>query len=215
MFVDEKHRSKLTKRVFLNLLVAEQIFEPSKPGGPWLFMLHTMACVQSNVIFWMEPVLPKQYSEKYTHVQREFEDTKFPMSQRTCALMLRATKSIWNSHRLVVHDAKFSGVAVMALLSKKKLYGITPLKPRDTYYARATHAAELKEACESLAIGEFASRKGTYILPALDDINASPMPITMFEFALQMPKHTLMLLATAGDLRRSLRTKVTYVSQVS
>lgn len=84
---------------------------PNKPGGPWVFMFHTMACA---FIFWMEVHIPRDYAAKYVAVCREFDDVQFCMTPRMCALVLLwATKSIWNSKRLVVMDAAFSGVAVL------------------------------------------------------------------------------------------------------
>lgn len=76
-------------------------------------MFHTIACAFSKVIFWMEIHLPLKYAAQYTAVNREFDDHVFPMTPKTCALLLRATKPIWNSQRLVIMDAAFSGIAVL------------------------------------------------------------------------------------------------------
>ena len=55
-------------------------------------MFHTLACAVSNVIFWMELLIPKKYAEEYRAVSREFDDCDFQMAPKTCALLLRATK---------------------------------------------------------------------------------------------------------------------------
>jgi len=76
-------------------------------------LYHTMACGLSKVIFWMEVLIPKDYVEKYQAVQREFVHNHFPMAPKTCALVLRATSSIWHTHRLVVMPAGFTGLSVV------------------------------------------------------------------------------------------------------
>ena len=86
---------------------------PDKPGGPWVFEFHTMACAFSKVIFWIEVHIPLDYAGKYVAVRREFDNVQFCMTPKRCALLLRATKSIWNSKRLIVMDAAFSGIAVL------------------------------------------------------------------------------------------------------
>ena len=94
-------------------------------------MFHTLACSTTNVIYWMEPMIPKLYSDRYTNVKLEFDDVEFPMTQRTCALVLRATKSIWNTCRIVIHDAKFTGIAVLVryylLMCTGTSYACSPL----------------------------------------------------------------------------------------
>ena len=86
---------------------------PDKPAGPWVFMFRTMACAFSKVIFWLEVHIPLDYAAKHVAVRREFDDVHFFATPKMCALLLRATKSIWNSKRLVVMDAAFSGLSVL------------------------------------------------------------------------------------------------------
>lgn len=60
--------------------------------------------------------------------------------------------------------------------------------------------------CNELQVGECLSRQGTYSLPALNG-SGEATPVTLFEFALKMPKYPFLLLASAGDIQRSARTK--------
>lgn len=133
-----------------------------------------------------------------------------PFCPKTSALLLRATKSIWHSHRIVVMDAAFTGIPVLAFLLQKGVYGVAPLKPKGSSYSRASDALALKNACDGLQVGEFKSRKGTYQCPPLSG-DGPPASVTLFQFALRMPQYPFMMLATTGDLQRSRRIRTVYV----
>ena len=89
-----------------------QGYHPEKPTSS-AALYHTMACGLSKVIYWMEVLIPQQYSLDYQTVEREFSDGCFPMAPKTCALVLRATQSIWHTHRLVIMDPGFTGLSVV------------------------------------------------------------------------------------------------------
>ena len=98
-----------------------QTWNPDKPH-PHSAWYHTIACAKSKAIFYMECRIPAKYSLKHHNVRREFDDKGFPISPKTCALLLRATRSIWHSHRVVVMDAAFTSVAALVCMRIMVLY---------------------------------------------------------------------------------------------
>ena len=142
-------------------------------------------------------MIPKLYSDRYTNVKLEFDDVEFPMTQRTCALVMRATKSMWNTYRIVIHDAKFTGIDVLVSFLlfvhvhghvlcfpvhsrselvfvitgasyQKEIVWRSFLEATWKQLRKGLCALKLKDAAANLPVGEFASRQGTYDLPPLE-----------------------------------------------
>jgi len=76
------------------------------PRKPWPFgnEWHTIACVLTTIIFWVELVegkdRPKELGEK------KYNDIN-GLKQKTVGLLLRMTESVWHSSRLLVLDSGF------------------------------------------------------------------------------------------------------------
>jgi hypothetical protein len=97
-----------------------------------------------------------------------------------------------------------------AFLRKKLLFGMTPLKAKGLSYAKGSAGAELEAAAQGLAIGQFRSRQGTFVLPP-SVAGGDPTNVQLLEFVLKMDTFNWKMLATTGDLQTSRRIRAVYV----
>ena len=153
------------------------IFIPRKPH-PFGNEYHTIADGLTNILFWAEivegkdaPNFPVPFEEK----------------GQTSGLLLRLTRGIWQSGRVVILDSGFCVLQGIVELMKKGVYSSALIKKRK-YWPKLIKGAKIDAEMVRHEIGKTASINGT-----LDNIKYNI-------FCLKEPDYVCKLMSTYGGL---------------
>jgi hypothetical protein len=155
------------------------VFCPRKPwdtGNEY----HTIACGLTSIIFYMEMVEGKGRSKELG--QMEFE----PLG-KTVGLLLRMTRPIWNTGRVVILDSGFCVLSGIVELAKRGLHGGALIKKR-RYWPKYILGETIKEHFAEKEVGAVDCWNGT-----LDD-----QPVTVFCF--KEPDYIMSIMSTYGTV---------------
>ena len=120
---------------------------------PWSFgnEYHTVCCGNTGIMFAMEIVEGKDAPRSRQY--QEFDD----LGGKTVGLLLRLSKSIWGSARIIILDSGFCVLKGIIELRKKGLYASVLIKKR-RFWPKYIRGEEIKAHFESLECG-FADAK--------------------------------------------------------
>jgi hypothetical protein len=155
------------------------VFCPRKPwdcGNEY----HTIACGMSSIIFYMEMVEGKARP-------KEMEKPEFENLGKTVGLLLRLTRPIWNSGRVVVLDSGFCVIQAIVELKKKGVHSAALIKKR-RYWPKYILGETIKEHFINKDVGLVDCWNGE-----LDNI-----PITLF--CMKEPDYIMTLMSTYGTV---------------
>lgn len=158
------------------------VFVPRKPH-PMGNEYHTIACGTSKVLFRVELVEGKDHPPNIT-VEHE-ELGKVP------GLLVRLTKDMHGTGRVVVLDSGFSSLRGLLELKKRGLYASIVIKKK-RYWPKYIPGDELDARASTLAIGEHVCRQGVMKIPG------TVAPQGFYCVALRDSKHVLKLMCTYG-----------------
>ena len=123
---------------------------------------HTIACRDTKVVFHMELVEGRQRPSSLPPLEFSADFSK------TTALVLRMTKSIWRTRRVVAMDSGFGVLPVLVELKKRDLYGTIVLKKHGRYWPRGCPGGSARALLKHAPIGTVKIKeeldKGFYIL---------------------------------------------------
>jgi Transposase IS4 len=162
------------------------MFVPRKPhpfGNEW----HTICCGLSSIMFSIELVEGKDRPPQREPI--EFENLG-----KTGGLLLRLTKSLWNSAKVVVLDSGFCVLKALIELRQKGVYAAALVKKR-RYWPKHIKGEEIKEHFSSKQVGDADARKGT--------LDNTPF----YVFGMKEPDYTMVMMSTYGTLNRVGATK--------
>lgn len=121
------------------------VFCPCKPwetGNKY----HTIGCGMTSIIFWFELMEGKDRP-------KEKDEPKFNnKGGKTVGLLLRMTKSIWNTGRLVILDSGFCVLIALIELSKVGLFASALIKKR-RYWPKFVCGEEIKQKFKKKDVG--------------------------------------------------------------
>ena len=101
---------------------------------------HTTADAETGILFFIEIVEGNDRPKTGPHsIVPLLNETK----QKTAALVLRMTKPLWGSGRVVVLDSGFGGIPTISNLARKGLYGTCVIKKNDTGQLKWRHLRQL------------------------------------------------------------------------
>ena len=122
------------------------IFCPRKPW-PTGNEYHTIACGLTSIIFHMELVEGKARPKQLPPLPYADQGGK------TVGLLLRMTKPIWNTGRLVILDSGFCVLNGLIALAKKGIFASALIKKR-RYWPKYIKGEEIKEHFKDKMVGE-------------------------------------------------------------
>jgi Transposase IS4 len=157
------------------------MFVPRKPhpfGNEW----HTICCGLSTIMFAVELVEGKDRPP-----QKQPE--RFEELGKTGGLLLRLTKSLWNTAKVVVLDSGFCVLKALIELRQKGVYAAALVKKR-RYWPKYIMGDEIKEHFGDKQVGDVDARRGT--------LNNTPF----YVFAMKEPDYTMIMMSTYGTLNR-------------
>ena len=88
---------------------------------------HTIACCDTNILFFMEIVEGKDQPSQGEHGTVEFEKE---FGLKVAALVVRMTKSIWGTGRCVLMDSGFGYIPCIVQLKNKGLFSTMVVKKK-------------------------------------------------------------------------------------
>ena len=118
------------------------------PQKPWPFgnEYHTVCCGNTGIMFAMEIVEGKDAPRSRQY--QEFDD----LGGKTVGLLLRLSKSIWKSARIIILDSGFCVLKGIIELRKKGLYASALIK-KCRFWPKYIRGEEIKTHFESLECG--------------------------------------------------------------
>ena len=151
------------------------------PRKPWPLgnEYHTVACGTSGILYALELVEGKDAPKE---VPQEFSELG-----KTVGLLLRLTKSIWGSSKVLVLDSGFCVLKGIVELRKKGIFAAALIKKR-RYWPRYIKGDKIKKYFEDKAVGTVDAMKGK-----LDDVAVEI-------HCLKEPDYTMMLMASYGTM---------------
>lgn len=160
---------------------------PRKPH-PFGNEYHTIACAVTHIIFQVELVEGK---DRPTELPKpEFEAELGKMG----GLIMRMTKPVWYSNRIVIMDSAFCQLKALISLQKHGVYATVVIKKR-RYWPKYIDGDAMDAIVEKDPVGTAKCLKGT-----LDGV-----PFTLV--ALRDTKHVLKLASTCGSMEPVKETK--------
>ena len=159
------------------------VFCPRKPW-PMGNEYHTIACGLSSIIFHMEMVEGKDRPKELPPLAYNDQGGK------TVALLLRMTKCIWNTGRLVILDSGFCVLKGIVALAKKGVFASALIKKR-RYWPKYINGEEIKE--------HFKDKK-------VSDVDAWPGmldSVPFYVFSMKEPDYIMSIMSTYGTLNES------------
>ena len=153
---------------------------PRKPH-PFGNEFHTIACGMCGILYAIEIVEGKDKP-------RETGRPEFDNLGKTVGLMLRLTKMLWNTGKVVVLDSGFCVLKGIVELLKRGVYASAVIKKR-RYWPAGIKGDEIKEHMSNKQVGEVDALPGVY-----DEKN-------FHVFCMKEPAYTMMLMSTYGGLQ--------------
>ena len=153
------------------------------PRKPWPLgnEYHTIACGTSGILYAMELV---EGRDEPRQTQKEFSD-----QGKTVGLLLRLTRPIWGSSKVVVLDSGFCVLQGIAELRKKGVFGAALIKKR-RYWPKYIKGDEIKKHFDDKDVGYVDATKGS-----LDGVNVEI-------HCLKEPDYGMMLVTSYRTLER-------------
>ena len=124
------------------------MFVPQKTCCPFGNEYHTVCCGNTGIMFAMEIVEGKDAPRSRQYQDQEFDD----LGGKTVGLLLRLSKSIWGSARIIILDSGFCVLKGIIELRKKGLYASALIKKR-RFWPKYIRSEEIKAHFESLECG--------------------------------------------------------------
>ena len=154
------------------------------PRKPWPFgnEYHTICCGISGILYAAELVEGKD--EPRDRPPKEFSELG-----KTVGLLLRLTRSIWHTSRLVILDSGFCVLKGIVELRKKGVFASALIKKR-RYWPKFIPGDDFIAHFEVKEVGEADAIKGT-----LDNV---PFHV----FCMKEPDYVMQLMSTYGTLER-------------
>ena len=154
------------------------------PRKPWPFgnEFHTIACGETGILYALELVEGKDQPQE---VRKEHSELG-----KTVSLLLRLTKSLWASGKVVVLDSGFCVLQGIIELKKKGVFAAALIKKRQ-YWPKHIDGDRIKSYFDDKLI------RYVDALPGRKD--GVPFHI----FAMKEPDYCMMLMSTYGTLERS------------
>lgn len=157
------------------------MFVPRKPwpfGNEW----HTIACGVSGILYQLELVEGKDEPT-------ERPNPEYSLLGKTVGLLLRLTKPLWATGKVVVLDSGFCVLQGLIELKKRGVYAAALIKKR-RYWPKYIDGARIKAHFDDKEIGDVDALKGT-----LDEV---PFHV----FGMKEEDYILMLMSTYGTCNR-------------
>jgi len=157
------------------------------PRKPWPFgnEYHTICCGLCGILFDLELVEGKDQPEEH---EPEFSDRG-----KTVGLLLRLTRSLWNTTKVVVLDSGFCVLQGLIELRKKGVFAAALIKKR-RYWPKYVNGRAIKAYFERKDVGYCNAKRGS-----LDNVD-------YYIYGMKEPDYTMMLMSTYGTLNRNGRT---------
>jgi len=154
------------------------------PRKPWPFgnEYHTICCGLCGVLFDLELVEGKDRPT-------ELPQPEFDQHGKTVGLLVRLTKSLWGTGKLVILDSGFCVVKGLVELKKKGVFASALIKKR-RYWPKYIDGDAIKTHFEEAEVGSADALRGS-----LDNID-------FHVFAMKEPDYTMMLMSTYGTNNR-------------
>ncbi|KAG7356336.1 transposase IS4 [Nitzschia inconspicua] len=149
------------------------------PRKPWPFgnEYHTICCGISGILFAMELVEGKDQPRQLRNEEDNFG--------KTVGLLLRLTRSLWGSARVLVLDSGFCVLKGLIELAKKGVYGSALIKKRK-YWPKYIRGDEIKDHFKDMPVG------------SVDSIGGNLDGIDFDVFCMKEPDYVMMLMSTYG-----------------
>ena len=156
------------------------------PRKPWPFgnEYHTICCALSGVMYQLEIVEGKDRPREMG--KPEYESMGGP----TIGLLLRLTKCIWGTGRIIVLDSEFCVLQAIIELAKFGIYAAALIKKR-RYWPKYVKGEAIKKHFEDKNVGD------------VDAIAGKLDNIPFHYYAMKEPDYVMMLMSTYGTLERS------------
>lgn len=147
---------------------------------------HATACAETGILFFIEIVEGSDRPQSGPHSDVPLLNET---QQKTAALVLRMTKTLWGSGRVVMLDSGFGGIPTISNLARKGLYGTCVIKKK-RYWPAQTEAEQAINDLYGRPVGTVRVRKGSV---AGVDFHLSAMADT---------KHTAIYLTNWGTTHK-------------
>lgn len=128
---------------------------PRKPkpfGNEW----HTICCGETGILFYMELVEGKDRPVEIPAEMEIFDGTQM----KTVGLLLRMTRHIWNTGKVVILDSGFCVLRGIVELAKRGVFASAVIKKR-RYWPKHIDGEAIKEHFHDKPIGSYDSLPGT------------------------------------------------------
>lgn len=155
------------------------MFVPRKPH-PMGNEYHTICCGVSGIMYHMELVEGKDKPDAHA---LEYDD----LGGRTVGLLLRLTRAIWNTGKLVILDSGFCVLKALIELKKKGVYASALIKKR-RFWPKGIDGDDIARHFVHKPVG------ATDRLPGICD------NVKFDVFAMKEPDYVMMLMSTYGAL---------------
>jgi len=154
------------------------------PRKPWPFgnEYHTICCGICGVLFDLEIVEGKDRPD-------ELPQPEFDRHGKTVGLLVRLTKSLWGTGKLVILDSGFCVVKGLVELKRKGVFASALIKKR-RYWPKYIDGDAIKSHFEGAEVG------------SADALRGSVDNIDFHVFAMKEPDYTMMLMSTYGTNNR-------------
>ena len=164
------------------------------PRKPWPFgnEYHTIACCLSGILWFVELVEGK---DQPPEIPKEHDN-----NGKTVGLLLRMTRPIWSTGKVVILDSGFCVLKGIIELMKKGVFASALIKKR-RYWPKDVPGDDIRRAFEGKAIGDTAR------LPGVAETHY-PFDI----FAMKEEEYVLMFMSTYGSLLENEDQKLSYRS---
>jgi hypothetical protein len=120
---------------------------------------HTTAYCESKVLFFIELVEGKSAPKLGPHRVAKFE---YKFDSKIAALVVRMTRPIWGSGRVVIMGIRFGYVASMMKLKEKDLFATTMIKKK-RFWPKYTKAIDAVNKMDGKDVRTIKVRNGTYM----------------------------------------------------
>ena len=157
------------------------IFCPRKPwpfGNEW----HTICCCLCGILFALELVEGKSHPAWMGRPEYEPDE-----NSKTVGLMIRMTKLLWGSGKVVVMDSGFCVLRGIVALAKKGVFGHALIKKRK-HWPAGIPGDNIKAHFDGKPVGSVDALKGT-----LDGV---PFHV----FCMKEPDYVMQIMSTYGTL---------------
>jgi hypothetical protein len=152
------------------------------PRKPWPFgnEYHTICCGESGLLYCMEMVEGKDTPPELPPAEYEFRG-------KTVGLLLRLTKTIWGTGRLVILDSGFCVLEGIVALRRKGVFASALIKKRQ-HWPKFIPGDMIVRHFDDKDIGESDAYKGT--------LNG----VDFHVYAMKEPNYVMQLMSTYGTL---------------